>query len=135
MQALTAAEIASQPELWPRAARLAVEAADVPPARGERSCVVGCGASLFVAQSWAALRERAGHGRTDAFAASEMPDGRRYDVLVAISRSGSTSEVVHALGRGVAQRSVAITADPDAAVARAADDAVDLDFADEQSVV
>lgn len=135
MQAITAAEIASQPELWPRAAELAVEAADVLPARGARTCVVGCGTSLFIAQSWAALRERAGHGETDAFAASELPDGRRYDVLVAISRSGSTSEVVHALGRDIAQRTVAITADRDAAVAGAADNAVALDFADEQSVV
>jgi fructoselysine-6-P-deglycase FrlB-like protein len=135
MQAITATEIASQPELWPRAARLATEAGDLLPAGGARTCVVGCGTSLFVAQSWAALRERAGHGQTDAFAASELPDGRRYDVLVAISRSGSTSEVVHALGRGVAQRTVAITADRDAPVAQAADDAIVLDFADEQSVV
>jgi fructoselysine-6-P-deglycase FrlB-like protein len=135
MQAITATEIASQPELWPRAARLATEAGDLLPASGARTCVVGCGTSLFVAQSWAALRERAGHGQTDAFAASELPDGRRYDVLVAISRSGSTSEVVHALGRGVAQRTVAITADRDAPVAQAADDAIVLDFADEQSVV
>ena len=109
--------------------------AHVLPARGARTCVVGCGTSLFIAQAWAALRERAGHGQTDAFAASELPDGRRYDVLVAISRSGSTSEVVHALGRDVAERTVAITADRDAAVGRAADDAIDLDFADEQSVV
>jgi fructoselysine-6-P-deglycase FrlB-like protein len=135
MQAITAAEIASQPELWPRAAQLAVDAADVLPARGARTCVVGCGTSLFIAQAWAALRERAGHGQTDAFAASELPEGRRYDVLVAISRSGSTSEVVHALGRDIAQRTVAITADRDAAVARTADDAIELDFADEQSVV
>jgi len=135
MQAITAAEIASQPDLWPRAAQLAVEAADVLPARGARTCVVGCGTSLFIAQSWAALRERAGHGQTDAFAASELPEGRRYDVLVAISRSGSTSEVVHALGRDVAERTMAITADRDATVARTADDAIELDFADEQSVV
>ena len=135
MQAITATEIASQPELWPRAARLATEAGDLLPASGARTCVVGCGTSLFVAQSWAALRERAGHGQTDAFAASELPDGRRYEVLVAISRSGSTSEVVHALGRDVAQRTVAITADRDAPVAQAADDAIVLDFADEQSVV
>lgn len=135
MQALTTAEIASQPELWARAAQLAAEVADVLPSRGARVCVVGCGTSLFIAQSWAALRERAGHGQTDAFAASELPVGRRYDVLVAISRSGSTSEVVHALGRDIAQRTVAITADRGAAVGQTADDAIDLDFADEQSVV
>ena len=135
MQALTTAEIASQPELWTRTADLAAGVADVLPARGERACVVGCGTSLFIAQAWAALRERAGHGLTDAFAASELPEGRRYDVLVAISRSGSTSEVVHALGRDLAQRTVAITADRDAAVGRTADDAIELDFADERSVV
>jgi fructoselysine-6-P-deglycase FrlB-like protein len=135
MQALTAAEIASQPELWPRAAELAGQAADVLPAQGVRTCVVGCGTSLFIAQAWAALRERAGHGQTDAFAASELPDGRRYDVLVAISRSGSTSEVLHALGRDLAERTVAIVADPDTPVARAADDAIAMPFADERSVV
>jgi fructoselysine-6-P-deglycase FrlB-like protein len=135
MQAHTATEIASQPDLWPRAAELAGDAADVLPAPGARTCVVGCGTSLFIAQSWAALRERAGHGETDAFAASEIPDGRRYDVLVAISRSGSTSEVVHALGRELAQRTVAIVADADTPVAHAADDAVAMPFADEHSVV
>jgi fructoselysine-6-P-deglycase FrlB-like protein len=135
MQAHTATEIASQPDLWPRAAELAGDAADVLPAPGARTCVVGCGTSLFIAQSWAALRERAGHGETDAFAASEIPDGRRYDVLVAISRSGSTSEVVHALGRELAQRTVAIVADADTPVAHAADDAVAMPFADERSVV
>jgi fructoselysine-6-P-deglycase FrlB-like protein len=135
MQAFTTAEIESQPELWPRAAQLAAEVADILPARGARTCVVGCGTSLFIAHAWAALRERAGHGQTDAFAASELPEGRRYDVLVAISRSGSTSEVVHALGRDIAERTVAITADRDATVARTADDAIELDFADEQSVV
>jgi fructoselysine-6-P-deglycase FrlB-like protein len=135
MQALTATEIASQPDLWPRAAELAAQTADVLPAPGTRTCVVGCGTSLFIAQAWAALRERAGHGETDAFAASELPDGRRYDVLVAISRSGSTSEVVHALGRGLADRTVAIVADPETPVARAAHDAIAMPFADERSVV
>jgi fructoselysine-6-P-deglycase FrlB-like protein len=135
MQAHTATEIASQPDLWPQAAELAGQVADLLPAPGARTCVVGCGTSLFIAQSWAALRERAGHGATDAFAASELPDGRRYDVLVAISRSGSTSEVVHALGRELADRTVAIVADADTPVARAADDAVAMPFADERSVV
>jgi CRISPR-associated protein Cas5a/b/c len=135
MQAHTATEIASQPDLWPRAAQLAGDAADVLPAPGARTCVVGCGTSLFIAESWAALRERAGHGETDAFAASEIPDGRRYDVLVAISRSGSTTEVVHALGRDLAQRTVAIVADAETPVAQAADDVVAMPFADERSVV
>src|ERR671931_887619 len=135
MQALTAAAIASQPDLWPKAAALAGDAAELLPASGVRACVIGCGTSLFMAQSLAALHEAAGHGETDAFAASELPDARRYDVIVAISRSGSTSEVLHALARANARRTLAITTDADAPVAGAADDAVVLDFADERSVV
>jgi fructoselysine-6-P-deglycase FrlB-like protein len=135
MQAITAAEIASQPELWQQAAALAGETADVLPDPGARVCAIGCGTSLYIAQAWAALRERAGQGQTDAFAASELPDRRRYDVMVAISRSGSTTEVIHALGRRSALRSVAITADPASEVAAAADDTISLAFADERSVV
>ena len=38
--------------------------------------MIGCGTSWFMAQAYAALREGNGHGRTDAFAASEMPSRR-----------------------------------------------------------
>ena len=67
------AEVASQPGCWLRAAGLVPGVADLLPARGERVAVTGCGTSWFIAQSYAALREAAGHGETDAFAASEMP--------------------------------------------------------------
>ncbi len=79
--------------------------------------------------------KRRGHGRTDAFAASELPGGRAYDVVVALSRSGTTTEVAHALGRTNGARTVAITAVAGTPVADAADEVVVLDFADEQSVV
>ena len=69
-----------------------------------------------MAQAYAALREGSGHGRTDAFAASEMP-ARPYDVVVALSRSGTTTEVTHALMRSSRSRTVAITAVPDSPVA------------------
>ena len=73
--------------------------------------MIGCGTSLFIAQAYASLRERAGLGETDAFAASEIPPGRHYDVAVAISRSGTTTEVVRALRpAGLADRTVAIVA-------------------------
>jgi fructoselysine-6-P-deglycase FrlB-like protein len=129
---ITAEEIGSQPELWRRAAGLDV---DVLPERGAEVCVIGCGTSLYMAQAWAALREGRGHGRTDAFAASEVPPGRSYDAVVALSRSGTTTEVVHALGRTGRAHTVAITAVAGTPVADAADDAVVLDFADEESVV
>ena len=49
--------------------------------------------------AYAAMRESAGHGETDAFAASEYRFGRRYDRVVAISRSGTTTEVLDTVGR------------------------------------
>ncbi|REF99729.1 fructoselysine-6-P-deglycase FrlB-like protein [Asanoa ferruginea] len=131
----TADEIATQPELWRRAQRVLHEVADLLPAPGQDVCIVGCGTSLYMAQAAASLRESAGHGRTDAFAASEMPHGRRYDVIVAISRSGTTSEVTNVLSRGHGARSVLITAVPDGPVAAVADGVIALPFADERSVV
>src|SRR5580693_6284239 len=91
------AEVASQPECWLRAAGLAAEVAGILPARGERVAVAGCGTSWFIAQSYAAAREAAGHGETDAFAASEFPAGRRYDRILALSRSGTTTEILDLL--------------------------------------
>ena len=43
------------------------------------------------------LREAAGLGETDAFPASEFPTGRAYDALLAVSRSGTTTEVLDAV--------------------------------------
>jgi fructoselysine-6-P-deglycase FrlB-like protein len=132
----TEAEIASQPACWRRAGALAADAAGLLPPSGERVAVVGCGTSWFIAQSYAAARESAGHGVTDAFAASEMPAGRQYDRVLALSRSGTTTEILQLLGRLAGTvRTVAITADPLTPVATAADAVIALDFADEQSVV
>ncbi|MFJ7494626.1 SIS domain-containing protein [Streptomyces sp. NPDC097727] len=129
-------ETASQPECWRRAAELAQTQAAALPATGERIAVVGCGTSFYMAQAYAALREESGQGESDAFAASEFPFGRSYDRVVALTRSGTTTEVLELLNRlrGVT-RTVAITADPDTPVMTSADEVVVLDFADEQSVV
>ena len=117
----TAQEVASQPACWRHAARLAADVAGSLPAPGERVAVAGCGTSWFMAQSYAAAREQAGHGETDAFAASEMPAGRRYDRVLVLSRSGTTTEIVQLLGRlrGTAP-TVAITAATWGPVAQAA---------------
>jgi fructoselysine-6-P-deglycase FrlB-like protein len=129
-------ELNSQPECWTRAATEAAGHAKVLPAAGERVAIVGCGTSYFMAQSAAALREEAGLGETDAFAASEFPRGRAYDRVVALTRSGTTSEVLDLLGALKGRtRTVALTADPDTPVMAAADDVVVLAYADERSVV
>ncbi|GII57133.1 hypothetical protein Pth03_55220 [Planotetraspora thailandica] len=131
----TEAEIASQPDCWRKVAAIPTHAL---PSPGERVAVIGCGTSWFVAQSYAALRERAGHGETDAFPASETPLGRTYDRILALTRSGTTTEVLDVLRRARASGSVrttAVTADPATPVSELADEIVALDFADERSVV
>ncbi|MFF4486494.1 SIS domain-containing protein [Streptomyces sp. NPDC001544] len=129
-------ELSSQPECWARAAEEAGRYGAVLPAPGERVAIVGCGTSYFMAQAVAALREGAGAGETDAFAASEFPHGRRYDRVIALTRSGTTTEVLRLLERlRGSVRTTAVTADPEAPVMSAADDVAVLDFADERSVV
>jgi fructoselysine-6-P-deglycase FrlB-like protein len=129
-------EIASQPECWAKAIELAASAGPALPAPGARVAAIGCGSSLNVARCYAALREAAGQGETDAFPASEVPATRSYDHLVYVSRTGTTTEVLDALRcapRGV--RTTAIAADPGSPLVLQTRAAVLLDFADERSVV
>jgi fructoselysine-6-P-deglycase FrlB-like protein len=129
-------ELNSQPECWIRVAEQAAAHAAALPAAGERVAIVGCGTSFFMAQAAAVLREGSGQGETDAFAASEFPAGRSYDRVVALTRSGTTTEVLELLGRLRGHtRTTAVTADPRTPVMESADDVVVLDFADERSVV
>ena len=129
-------EVASQPTMWATAVERAEQFAAALPPHGERLAVVGCGTSWHVANSYASLRESLGQGETDAFATSEFPLGRRYDRVLLLSRSGTTSEVLTALEqlRGVVP-TVAITADAGSPIVDLADALVVLDFADERSVV
>ena len=132
----TEQEIASQPDCWRRAATVAGEVAGLLPAPGERVAVVGCGTSWFIAQSYAAAREDSGQGETDAFTASELPLGRRYDRTLFLSRSGTTTEIQEAAERvRGASRTVAVTTGARTPVARAVDEVIELAFADEESVV
>jgi fructoselysine-6-P-deglycase FrlB-like protein len=130
------AEIRSQPPAWRRASRLREGLGSLLPAPSARLAVAGCGTSYYVAKAFAAAREAAGAGETDAFPASEMPLGRDYDCLLAISRSGTTTEVVRLLealdGRG---ETIAVSAVPRSPVVEAASRAIVLDFADERSLV
>ena len=133
-----AAEIATQPENWRTAAELA-RASDVAgalPSNGERVAVVGCGTSHYMARSCAVLREARGLGETDAFAASQFPAGRSYDRVVAITRSGTTTEVIRLL-EALAGRipTTVVTTSDSHPVASIADHVILLDFADEESVV
>ena len=94
---VTREEISSQPQMWRQVTDLLPQVARQLPTSGERVAIVGCGTSYFIAQAVAVARESAGQGETDAFVASEMPSGRPYDRVIAISRSGTTTEVVRCL--------------------------------------
>lgn len=133
-------ELTSQPEVWQRAIEQAA-AENLLPADGQRIAVIGCGTSWFMAQSYAAARESAGKGVTDAFAASEAflnnnsPE-RQYDAVVAITRSGTTTEVLEILGalKGLVP-TVAIIGDTSSPIVELADAVIGLPYADERSVV
>lgn len=133
-------ELVSQPEVWQRAVEQA-RAEQLLPADGQRIAVIGCGTSWFMAQSYAAARESAGKGVTDAFAASEAflnsnSADRQYDAVVAITRSGTTTEVLEILAelKGIVP-TVAIIGDTTSPIIELADAVVGLQYADERSVV
>ncbi len=128
-------ELHSQPETWAKAAALRTEQALLP-ASGARIAVVGCGTSWFIAQSYAALRESTGQGETDAYAASEAFVDRGYDAVVALTRSGTTTEVLELVERIRGRvRTIGVIGDASSPLVSLVDDAVLLPFADEQSVV
>ncbi|MGH3492039.1 MAG: SIS domain-containing protein [Sciscionella sp.] len=129
------AEIASQPDCWTAAVATAKQTTAVLPPPGARVAIIGCGTSLHIATAVAAAREAAGQGETDAFPASEMPV-RPYDLVVALSRSGTTTEILRALDQLPGSvPTLGITADGSTAIAQTVDELVVLDYADEQSVV
>ena len=93
-----AEELSTQPDNWAEAAELSKTFSDVLPEPGERVAVIGCGTSLSMARAYASLREEAGLGETDAWPASAARlASRGYDRLIAISRSGTTTEVLDAV--------------------------------------
>ncbi|MGV8913332.1 MAG: SIS domain-containing protein [Rhodoglobus sp.] len=128
-------ELASQPEAWARAQDLR-DAQALLPSAGQRVAVVGCGTSWFMAQAYATLREAGGHGETDAFAASEAFVDRGYDAVVALTRSGTTTEVLELLdGLSSKVHTIGVVGDEQSPLVNAVDSLVSLSFADERSVV
>jgi glucosamine--fructose-6-phosphate aminotransferase (isomerizing) len=133
---LTSLEIDSQPDVWRSALDRVPDARRLLVRPGERMLVIGCGTSAFVAESFALLREQAGFGETDAAYASEPRPWRPYDSVLAITRSGTTTEVAEALRRVPAGvTTIVVTGVADSPCAELADEVLLLDFADERSVV
>lgn len=129
-------ELASQPATWRQAQDLADSVRSRLPANGARVGLIGCGTSLYVAQAVAHFREDRGAGETDAFPGSEVPFDRPWDLAIAISRSGTTTEVIDAATALRARTGVlVITGQAGSPLGEVASAEIDLPFADEQSVV
>ena len=130
-------EISTQPESWERAVVQAQTELPGYPAHGERVLIMGCGTSYYASIAWAWIREQAGHGLTDAVIASEFTTlTRDYDRVIAISRSGTSVDVVEALDRlDPVMRLTAVLGDLDTPIGARANDIIDLSYADETTVV
>jgi fructoselysine-6-P-deglycase FrlB-like protein len=129
-------ELASQPAVWRQAQALTDTLSAKLPDDGARVGILGCGTSLYVAQAAAIQRERHGAGESDAFPGSEVPAGRAWEKVIAISRSGTTTEVidaVRALPAGI--EVLGLTGTPGSPLAELLTDELNLEFADERSVV
>lgn len=129
-------EILTQPENWLQAAEIAPKFHAALPQNGERIAVVGCGTSWFMSMAFARIREELGLGEADSYTANEFNYGRKYDRVIALTRTGTTTETVEVLNRlkGKVPTTVLTSLDDSPATA-AADASVVLDFAPELSVV
>ncbi len=146
--AYTRAEIASQPEVWQAtleklAGQWDALARAVEGLKARPFVVVGCGSTYYLAQHAASVLRNAGI-RADAFPSSELalfplsqlPDGF---VLVAVSRSGTTTETLWAMDAYRKRfpdggRIITVTCVPDTPMIAKADVALLSEFAQEDSV-
>jgi fructoselysine-6-P-deglycase FrlB-like protein len=137
MTSATETELRSQPGTWREVVDRLPDVAGHLPGPGQSVLVVGCGTSWFMAMAYAKLREASGQGLTDATTATEAPLDRSYDLIVALSRSGTTSEIIELLRRtrAAGTPSVLLTAVAGGPAAPFTDHEIVLDFADETSVV
>lgn len=129
-------EVFSQPEIWEQTIAFHAGVQSALPQRGEKVAFVGCRTSWFMSMASAALWETNGFGEADAFTASEYIYTRKYDRIIAITRSGTTTETVDFLEKvkGTTKITV-ITAVANSPVTDHADETILVDFTDEQSVL
>lgn len=129
-------EARSQPACWVRAYEQFRQSPNPMLPRGARVAIGGCGTSFYIGSAFAVLREASGAGETDAFVASQAPEGRRYDAALAISRSGDTSDVDEWLrGLPADTNRFVITGVSGSPIASQVTQPLVLDYADETSVV
>lgn len=131
----TLSDIFSQPETW----KLAIEhaASGVPlPATGEKVLFLGCGTSFYIGEAYARLRNELGLGRTRAAIPSELAYVDDDEVIIVLSRSGTTGDVITiARELKATHRVIGLIATPNSPLIDECTDVILLDYADEVSVV
>ena len=133
---ITLEEIFSQPAVWERTLTDQSLGLERLPRDGEKVLVLGCGTSFFMGDAWAQMRTAAGLGRTRAAIPSELTWIEDDEIVVAVSRSGTTVDVVDALRTlGEHHRVVGVIGTPETPIERLCHERILLDFADERSVV
>jgi CRISPR-associated protein Cas5a/b/c len=133
----TLTEIATQPAMWRRAATTSAEQLAMLPQPGEHALVLGCGTSYYIGEAYARRRVAARLGPSRAAIPSELDDVADDEVVVLLSRSGTTGDLV-LLGEQLrdSHRVVTISGVPGSPVAELVPTAnLSLDYADEHSVV
>lgn len=135
-EALTSEEIASQPQTWSRALDERAAALRVLPPAGVAVLALGCGTSYYMGESWSRARNAAGGGRTRALIASEIPYVDPDETVVALSRSGTTGDLLRAVEQlRRSHRVVGIVGAPGTPLTELCDETILLPYADERSVV
>lgn len=133
----TVTELATQPAMWRRAAETAEDVSSLLPQAGERVLVLGCGTSYYIGEAYARRRVVAGIGPTRAAIPSELDDVADDEVVVLLSRSGTTGDLL-ALGQQLREthRIVTISGAPGTPIPELVPSAsILLDYADETSVM
>ena len=135
--AATAAEIASQPQLWPKAVATGTAAGSLQQRLGAGTTVyTGCGSTGHLAQVLAYAHRRLLPTFAWSAVASELwlaapGDALGAEVVVAVSRSGETTETIQACrrARDDGARIVAVTTNPGGGLNAVADDVIVVEFA------
>lgn len=141
--AATAAEIASQPQLWPEAVDAGLAASELQQRLIAGTTIyTGCGSTAHLARALAVNHLRTLSTFAWAEVASEFwlsssSHSPRPQTMVAVSRSGETTETIEACKRAEMMGStlVTVTTCPESTLADIGHVSVLVDFAAEESVV
>ena len=131
----TEREINSQPAMWRKAIEQARAGTPLPTA-GERVLFLGCGTSYYIGDAYARLRNELGLGRTRAAIPSELDHVDHDEVVIVLSRSGTTRDVVAMANELVgSHRVIGLVGTPGSPLVTECTEVNMLDYADEVSVV